>query len=203
MKTVAMSHLTICGIDELPTHRSSAVSHVLSILDPDRIDPDIFSSYAPHERTVLRFYDVINAKEGRPIPSKADVSEILKLGDHLKNTAIDRRNGHLLVHCHMGVSRSTAALVTLMAQADPGRDIDQLFASLREIRPIAWPNSVMIGHADDLLGLDGALVAGLHRHYAIQLERDPVFDQWMTGLDRAREVAIARDLLAANPRKTH
>lgn len=194
MKPIAISRLTICGIDELPTHRTHGVTHVLSVLDPERQDPDIFASYAPHERTVLRFHDVIEDKEGRPAPTKADVEAILAYGEMLKDTMADRRDGHLLVHCHMGVSRSTAAMITLMAQCEPERDEDSIFTTIREMRPIAWPNSVMIGLADELLGRQGRLTAALQRHYAMQLERDAMFERWMTELERVREVEFGRAL---------
>ena len=119
MKQISISMLTICGIDELPTHRSSAVSHVLSMIDPDRDDPDVFTHYSPHERTLLRFHDIIDDKADMIAPTPDIVEEVLRFGEALKNTVDQRSNGHLLVHCHMGVSRSTAAMLTLMAQAQP------------------------------------------------------------------------------------
>ena len=188
MKDIAISMLTICGIDELPTHRSNAVSHVLSMIDPDRDDPDVFTFYSPHERTLLRFHDVIDDKPDMVAPTPETVEEILRFGEGLKSTVDQRSTGHLLVHCHMGVSRSTAAMLILMAQAQPELDEDSLFNRLRSIRSIAWPNSRMIGYADDLLKRDGRLVAALHRHYRAQLDRDPTFDEWMRSLGRGREV---------------
>ncbi|MBX2831052.1 MAG: protein-tyrosine-phosphatase [Rhodospirillales bacterium] len=199
MKPIAISRLTICGIDELPTHRNHGVSHVLSVLDPEREDPSIFSDYAPHERTILRFHDVIEDKEGRPAPIKANVEAILEFGEGLKSSQEERRDGHLLVHCHMGVSRSTAAMITLMAQCEPDRDEDSIFTTIRDIRPIAWPNSVMIAFADDLLGRKGRLTEALHRHYAAQLARDKMFEGWMTDLERQREVEFGRAIM---PQKT-
>ncbi|NIZ02064.1 tyrosine phosphatase family protein [Thalassospira lucentensis] len=188
MKDIAISMLTICGIDELPTHRSNAVSHVLSMIDPDRDDPDVFTFYSPHERTLLRFHDVIDDKPDMVAPTPETVEEILRFGEGLKSTVDQRSTGHLLVHCHMGVSRSTAAMLILMAQAQPDLDEDSLFNRLRSIRSIAWPNSRMIGYADDLLKRNGRLVAALHRHYRAQLDRDPTFDEWMRSLGRGREV---------------
>jgi len=192
MKPIAISRLTICGIDELPTHRSHGVTHVLSVLDPEREDPTIFGNYDPHERTILRFHDVIEDKEGRPAPTRDDVETILAYGETLIASRADRRDGHLLVHCHMGVSRSTAAMITLMAQCEPDRDEDSIFTTIREMRPIAWPNSVMIAYADELLGREGRLSAALQRHYAIQLERDTMFERWMTELERVREIEFGR-----------
>lgn len=194
MKPIAISRLTICGIDELPTHRSHGVTHVLSVLDPEREDPTIFGNFDPHERTILRFHDVIEDKEGRPAPTRADVEAILGYGKTLIESRADRQDGHLLVHCHMGVSRSTAAMITLMAQCEPDRDEDSIFTTIREMRPIAWPNSVMIGFADELLGREGRLTAALQRHYALQLERDAMFERWMTELERAREIEFGRAL---------
>ena len=194
MKPIAISRLTICGIDELPTHRSHGVTHVLSVLDPEREDPTIFGNFDPHERTILRFHDVIEDKEGRPAPTRADVEAILGYGETLIESRADRQDGHLLVHCHMGVSRSTAAMSTLMAQCEPDRDEDSIFTTIREMRPIAWPNSVMIGFADELLGREGRLTAALQRHYALQLERDAMFERWMTELERAREIEFGRAL---------
>ncbi len=43
-------------------------------------------------------------------------------------------------------------MITLMAQARPDLSEDSIFNRIRTIRPIAWPNSVMIGFADSLLG---------------------------------------------------
>jgi len=192
MKPVSISLLTICGIDELPTHQTRSVSHVLSVLDPERPDPDAFAAYAPHERTILRFHDIIEELPGQMAPTSAHVEEVLAFGEGLKNTADARKEGHLLVHCHMGVSRSTAAMLTLMAQTQPDVAEDELFAALRAIRPIAWPNSRMIAFADDLLGRDGRLVSALNRHYRYQLEHDDHFDEWMTSLGRAREVALGK-----------
>ncbi|MBR7540181.1 dual specificity protein phosphatase family protein, partial [Mycobacterium tuberculosis] len=73
--------------------------------------------------------------------------------------------GHLLIHCHMGISRSTAAMLSLLAQTYPDESEVRLFERLRQIRPQAWPNSLMIQYADDLLGRNGKLVDELRRHY--------------------------------------
>ncbi len=89
MKPVAISLLTICGIDELPTHRERSVSHVLSVLDPEHPDPEVFASYSPHERTVLRFHDIIDDRDGMVAPTPQNVEAILEFGDGLKKTVAD------------------------------------------------------------------------------------------------------------------
>jgi predicted protein tyrosine phosphatase len=194
MKPLALSVLTVCGIDELPAHRARAVTHVLSLLDPEWPTIEAFRGYGAHRRATLRFHDIIDPAAGMTPPTPAHVAEILRFGADLEAAGADGGTGHLLVHCHMGVSRSTAAMLALLAQAGPDEAEDRLFARLREIRPQAWPNSLMVGHADDLLGRGGRLLAALRRHYGHQLRRrDPDFRAWMTGLGRAREVDMAAD----------
>lgn len=191
MKTLAISTLTICGIDELPGNSAREVTHVLSVLDPDRGEIEAFGSYGEHHRVTLRFHDIIDPRPGQIMPAPEHVVEILRFGEGLRETATGRASGHLLVHCHMGISRSTAAMLTLMAQADPEEDEDALFARLRDVRPQAWPNSVMVGFADEQLGRSGRLTAALRRHYGLQLAAQPKYRIWMNDLGRNREVEMA------------
>jgi len=191
MKTLAISTLTICGIDELPGNSAREVTHVLSVLDPDRAELDAFGAYGEHHRVTLRFHDIIDPRPGQIMPAAGHVEEILRFGEGLRETAEARVKGHLLVHCHMGISRSTAAMLALMAQADPTEGEDALFARLREIRPQAWPNSVMVGFADAQLGREGRLTEALRRHYAHQIEAQPKFRVWMNDLGRKRELEMA------------
>ena len=191
MLPIAISTLTICGIEELPAQSMRKVSHVLSLLDPDLPELESFVAYEAHERTTLRFHDIITPQEGRVHPTQAHVAEILVFGAKLRESALKRKEGHLLVHCHMGISRSTAAMLSLMAQVNPDEGEDALFARLRTIRPQAWPNSLMIGFADAQLKRNGKLSAELGRHYAHQLEAQPRYRQWMADLGRGAEVAMA------------
>lgn len=191
MQRVPIRMLTICGISELPDQRERSVTHVLSILDPDHPDPEAFGAYDPHHRTILRFHDIIHPIPGMILPARTDVEAVLRFGDEVSEGRPVHAEGHLLVHCHMGVSRSTAAMLTLMAQANPHESEDGLFERLAEIRPQAWPNSLMIGFADDLLERRGRLTEALRHHYGRQLRRMPNYVQLMHDLGRGREVEMA------------
>lgn len=185
------SLLTICGIDELPEHGPRRVTHVLSIVDPGLPDLEAFGSYDPHHRTIMHFHDIIDPQPGQIMPQQKDVEKILDLGSDFAGSELAVAEAHLLVHCHMGISRSTAAMLSLMAQADPDAPEDLLFERLRAIRPRAWPNSVMIGYADHLLGRNGRLTAALGRHYGHQKRHQEYISNWMVELGRIREVAMA------------
>lgn len=191
MKPIGISVLTVCGIAELPEFGPRAVTHVLSLIDPQWPELRSFRDYGAHSRTTLHFHDVIDPGPGLTVPTKAHVGEILAFGAGLAAEARADAARHLLVHCHMGISRSTAAMVSLLAQVHPQAIEDDLFARLREIRPQAWPNSVMVGYADELLGREGRLVAALRRHYGSQVRARPQIVDWMKSLGRERELEMA------------
>jgi predicted protein tyrosine phosphatase len=184
MKPFALSALTVCGLDELDRHSARGVTHVLSILDPEWPEPEAFRDFDPHFRVTLRFHDAIDPDPRVVLPQKSDVDAILAFG----HDAGDVR--HLLIHCHAGLSRSTAAMLMILAQAHPHETEEAVVGRLLQIRPQAWPNSRMIGFADDRLDRDGRLSAAIARIYARRLEIEPDLAQTMRRLNRAREVEL-------------
>jgi predicted protein tyrosine phosphatase len=187
----AFSLLTICGLEELESHSSRGVTHVLSILDPGWPEPDVFGRYDAHHRSTVRFHDAIAPEPNIVLPRREDVETILSFG-----RTIEAQSGsaerHLLVHCHMGISRSTAAMTMLLAQAHPERDEAEIADHIREIRPIAWPNLRMVAFADDLMGRNGRLVAAAARIYAKSLAARPELAESMTRINRGPEVELGR-----------
>lgn len=178
--------LTVCGIEELPGHSDVGVSHVLSILDPEHPGLEVFGAYGEHERLELRFHDIIEPTPGQMPPQREHVEAILGLGRDLM--AEPEACRHLLVHCHMGISRSTAALTMLLAQTRPERPAADVMAAIVGIRPRTWPNLRMIEFADDLLGRGGELVSAVrarHRDYA---RNHPDMVVFMRENGRGREV---------------
>jgi predicted protein tyrosine phosphatase len=191
MVPASISLLTICGLDELEGHGERGVTHVLSILDPDWPDPEAFRAYDAHHRTTLHFHDIVEPRAGLILPEVGHVAAILGFGESLARGGADRSDRHLLIHCHMGVSRSTAAMATILAQANPDAGEDEIFQHLEQIRPQIWPNSLMIGYADELLGRGGRLVEALRRLYGRRLAVDPTLEGYMRRYARGREIDMA------------
>jgi predicted protein tyrosine phosphatase len=191
MTAKLLPDLTICGLDELGDHATRAVTHVLSILDPNWPEPEAFWTYDPHHRIEMHFNDAIEPGPGIELPQARHVEEILAFGNTFQRDLAARREAHLLIHCHAGISRSTAAMTALLMQADPEETEERIFERLVAIRPKAWPNSLMIGFADDLLGRGGRLTAALRRHYGRRLALRPELADLMAGLNRAREIDMA------------
>jgi predicted protein tyrosine phosphatase len=179
--------VTICGIDELGLHCDGGVTHVLSILDPGWPEPEAFGGFDPHQRLELRFHDVIEAGSGWTAPERHDIELLLTFGRDLTQT----KDAHLLVHCHAGVSRSTAAAALILAQSRPDRPAEEALLTVVRRRPRAWPNLRIIELGDALLGRQGEIVEAARAHYRRVLEREPwLIDQMIEG-GRGREVAEA------------
>jgi predicted protein tyrosine phosphatase len=164
--------VTICGIAELDEHCDAGVTHVLSILDPEWPDPGAFDAFLPHRRLALRFHDIIEPLPDRLPPSRREVDE----------------PSHLLVHCHAGVSRSTAAATLILAQAYPDRPAADALEAVVRLRPHAWPNLRILEFGDELLGRNGEIVAAAAAVYRRFIDRDPLWRAAMIDGGRAREV---------------
>jgi predicted protein tyrosine phosphatase len=178
--------LTVCGIEELAGHCEVGVSHVLSILDPGYPSPPAFGSFGEHERLELRFNDIIDERADAIAPRREDIETLLLFGRSLLRESPS--NAHLLVHCHAGVSRSTAAMALILAQSRPDRPAAHALAEVVRIRPQAWPNLRMIELGDALLGRGGEIVAAVRRHYRIAAFRRPELVPAMIAAGRSREV---------------
>lgn len=182
--------ITICGIEELPGHAERQVSHVLSILDPDRVEPEAFGAYGEHSRLELRFDDIIEEVAGQQPPQPHHVEKILDFGQGILADPESLR--HLLVHCHMGVSRSTAAMSLLLAQAQPSLPAPNVLRQILAVRDKAWPNLRMLTLGEEILGRRGEFSGAVAEIYAYQLDKRPQLEDFFMEVGREREVALAK-----------
>ena len=179
--------VTICGIDELEDRCATGVTHVLSILDPGWPEPDPISRFDLNRRLRLRFHDVIESQPGWIAPERWDVELLLAFSRDLAASG----RAHLLVHCHAGVSRSTAAAALVMAQTRPDRPAEEVLQEVTRLRPRAWPNLRILEIGDEILGRHGEIIEAARGHYRRALEREPWLAEAMIDGGRGREVAAA------------
>ena len=175
--------VSICGLDEIAAFVDEDVSHVVSILDPDYPEPSDFARFPDHDRVTFRFDDIITDVPTMQAPTVEDVRRILAVGE----TVAGDSARHLLVHCHAGVSRSTAAVAVLLSQANPGRE-GEIFDHIYTIRQKSWPNSLMVRLGDEILGRDGRLVEALAAHHARVARTYPDLAAMLRAGARAHEV---------------
>ena len=180
--------ITICGIPELGQHCEAGVTHVLSILDPGWPDPEAFADFPAHRRVGLRFNDVVGDMPGEVAPTAEDVALLLEFGREVMTAGPD---AHLLIHCHAGISRSTASAALLLAQADPARPAAAIFAEIAAQRPRAWPNLLLLEFGERALGRVGEIVPAVAAQYRRVLAADPQFGKFLIENGRGREVALA------------
>lgn len=188
MNAILPFRVSICGIEELTGRCGAGVSHVVSILDPNWPVPEAFGAFGEHVKLELRFDDVIEPRNAPEIvPSHEHVAQLLDFGRDLISKPA--REAHLLVHCHAGISRSTASMTLILAQALPGIRGSSIMDEVLRIRPHAWPNLRIIEIGDAQLGRGGELVAAAARTYRSQLDRLPRLAEEMRSNGRGREVA--------------
>ncbi len=181
--------ITVCGLEELAGHADRQVSHVLSILDPGHPEPEAFGAYGEHARLELKFHDIIEETPGFQAPEPEDVAKMLEFGRDILKDPENLR--HLLVHCHMGISRSTAAMALLLAQAQPEVPASDVMARILSIRDKAWPNLRILLFGEEMLGRKGELSTAAGDIYRLQLERRPEIKNFFIDAGRGREIAIA------------
>jgi len=132
-----------------------APTHIVSLIDPD-LEAHRRPVLPAHAAVIQRpFWDVDS-----PRAEAADAATITALVAFLEDWA-RADAARLLVHCHMGVSRSTAtAYLALAIAAGPGHE-PAAFDRLLAVTTKPWPNPLVVRLADEALGRRGALVAPL------------------------------------------
>ncbi len=181
--------ITVCGLDELAGQADRQVSHVLSILDPGHPEPEAFGAYGEHARLELQFYDTIEETPGSQGPQPAHVEQILEFGRDILREPANLR--HLLVHCHAGISRSTASMTLLLAQAQPHLSAAEVLDQVVHIRAKAWPNLRILELGEEMLLRKGEFSSAVGAIYRMQIERRPEIKDFFLNGGRRREVEAA------------
>jgi predicted protein tyrosine phosphatase len=181
--------ITVCGLEELAGHAERQVSHVLSILDPEQPEPEAFGAYGEHARLELKFHDVIQETPGFKAPQPEQIAQILAFGRDILRDPVNPR--HLLVHCHAGISRSTASMTLLLAQAQPQLSASRILAQVVHIRAKAWPNLRILELGEQQLNRPGEFSGAVGAVYRAQIERRPEIKDYFLNGGRRREVEAA------------
>lgn len=124
--------IRICGIND--------VLRVAGTFQPDFIislvDPEInFVALGPHH-TILQFHDVEHFSNQFQHPRTI---HCLKVRDVLD---IAPSGSKFLVHCHAGISRSTAMAIGMFHHC--GMTAEEAINTVFDIRPIMWPNALIV-----------------------------------------------------------
>jgi predicted protein tyrosine phosphatase len=179
MNLDASTSFAICGLEELASLHVVGATHVLSLLDPDFPEPDALQRFDQSRRISLRFHDAIAPAADVVLPNQQHVEEILSFGRSVADSVEHGDKARVLIHCHSGVSRATAAAGIMLAHSRADQNEDDIFAHVIRLRPRAWPNYRMIEIADKMLSREGRLIQALGRLYVSQLTLLPRSERFM------------------------
>lgn len=129
-------------------------SHLVSLLAPETMIPTP-AGFAAERHLRVGIDDVTAAAPGITAPQEDHVRDIIAFIEAWP------REEPLLVHCHMGISRSTATAFTALCMIQgPGHEAAAAKA-MRARGPHVQPNRLIVRHADSLLGREGRMVAAI------------------------------------------
>lgn len=116
----------------------------VSLIDPDTRELPKFDSATLHMSIVMEDTEIASDPWS---PKLGDIAAIFLLAD---------TKDRILVHCHGGISRSTAVGVGLLI-AD-GMSVEEAVRTVHLQRPNMSPNKLILKHVDTHLSMGGTLV---------------------------------------------
>ena len=119
-------------------------THIISI-----INPNVQLPFSCENHLILEFHDVESHIDGHTLPGMRHIEQILEFS----KSFVD--GDRILIHCHQGVSRSTAAALGILIQH--GFDIDSAYIYIESIRDVLLPNGLMIKYFDNYFNFNGEL----------------------------------------------
>ncbi|MEM0899734.1 MAG: tyrosine protein phosphatase [Pseudomonadota bacterium] len=150
-----MSYLVVCPLLDLArVVTAHSASHVLTVISDDMPVPTP-SSVSLENHLTLHFNDIAVASPGLSLAKTTDIDKMIgfaKSWDQVRP---------MVIHCWMGVSRSTASAATVLATLQPDRPAQEIFAEIRFNAPFASPNHRIVTLADATLHRGGEMIAAL------------------------------------------
>jgi predicted protein tyrosine phosphatase len=129
------------------THLVSLLSSFNMIQTPEAIHPD--------NHLKIEMDDIIFDMDGLTCPDISHIHDLLDFGERLEYDA------ELVVHCAMGRSRSSAAVIVLLAQRNPNMEQEVVDLVFRDA-PHIQPNRLFIELADAQLQCGGRLIRSVN-----------------------------------------
>jgi predicted protein tyrosine phosphatase len=143
--SLARLHQTVDDIGA--RHVVSLIGDEASLVRPARV---------PVENHLwLRLHDISTPLDGYIMAGEEQVAELIRFVKRWD------RSAPLVVHCYMGISRSTASAYASVCALNPDRSETDIAQSLRAASPTATPNIRIVSLADKLLGRQGRMIAAI------------------------------------------
>lgn len=145
----------VCSLARLhDTVAETGATHIVTLLRLiDRVQRP--SSIAEANHLILGMDDIMMPIDGYAHPAEEHVVELIQFVQRW-----DRR-APVVMHCYAGISRSTAGAFITACALNPGRDEGAIARAIRGSSKTAMPNTMLVGHADRILGRKGRMIAAV------------------------------------------
>jgi predicted protein tyrosine phosphatase len=145
----------VCSLARLhETVATHGARHVISLIgDEARVERP--AGVTPENHLWLRLHDISSPLDGYILPAEEHIADLVHFVRQWD------RGAPLVVHCFMGISRSTACAYTAVCALNPQRAETDIAQALRRASPTATPNIRIVSLADRLLGRNGRMVAAI------------------------------------------
>jgi len=154
-----MFELKITSLNQAVSLSRKWATYTISLLDPG-IGIEGYESIkipvASHGQKLRRYYfnDISYDTENMKMVTSEQIQDILEFTTSLVSS------DKLLVHCHAGISRSTAVACGVLCQH--GLSPEEAIKHVLSVRKQAFPNKYILKLFDEILGLENQLVVA-HR----------------------------------------
>jgi predicted protein tyrosine phosphatase len=145
----------VCSLARLhETVADTGARHIVSLIG-DEANVQRPAAVAPENHLWLRLHDISMPLDGYIMPGEEQIADLIRFV-----RGWDRRTP-LVVHCYMGISRSTASAYASVCALNPHRAEDDIAQALRHASPTATPNIRIVSLADNLLGRNGRMITAI------------------------------------------
>lgn len=145
----------VCSLALLhKTVEATGASHIVTLISRD-IEVDRPRSITADNHLWLEMHDISTPLDGYILPETHHIEDLL--------TFVRRwdRAQPMVVHCHAGISRSSAAAFVAACAVAPHRDERDIALAMRKASPTALPNARIVSLADQVLARNGRMVAAI------------------------------------------
>lgn len=149
-----LPNISICGVVDFQKIARAPFTHVISIW---HANPSLESFHKqmhvgfPNADIHFSTFDDTEGSEMAHAPATSDILACLK---YVRTVP---ENSHLLIHCMAGVSRSSAIAMTIISDFYGSGSERDAALSVKQIRPTANPNRLILQLTDEVLERGGAL----------------------------------------------
>ena len=147
--------IIICGLADIEKAVETYKPDMMLTIINENFSPETPKGLDPSRHLKVLIDDISEPREGFRLPKKEDVQKLLDFAEDWDQSK------PIIIHCHMGISRSTATSLGVICKYDSD-NLELHIEKLKELAPHASPNKLMIKFVDEILELDNRLTKSLN-----------------------------------------